>query len=143
MPDLKAEEVLSVSDPHPLLRAHGALSANVKYVEEHDPRKALEFLRERLLIFLTNRFAARRSDVSTTPGLPFRVVTRTPGLRVHYSPAYFFNAWGIFGAPTPTVHGWIQPGRYRFGVMGAGWAEPSFDRADFDVPGLSEAQLNF
>jgi hypothetical protein len=72
--------------------------------------------------------------------LPFRVITETRGLRVHYSPAYFFDPTSVFGGPSSPVDGFLAPGRYIFGAYRSdGSAE--FDRGEFDVPEAQEAWL--
>ncbi|HEY0152393.1 MAG TPA: hypothetical protein VGB92_10365 [Longimicrobium sp.] len=82
------------------------------------PDVALETLSSRLREFLAIRFSARESNISQKPGLQFEVATTTPGLRVHYSPAYFINLNTVFSSPTSPVKQWIQPGRYIFGAVG-------------------------
>jgi hypothetical protein len=104
------------------------------------PLDALRSLREGLVQFLTVRFSARKSNISAGPGLRFRVITRTHGLRVHWSPAYFFNPNNVFGSPTSPVDGWIQPGKYKFGAVGPNFPL-RFDSATFNIPPLTQATL--
>jgi hypothetical protein len=104
-------------------------------------KQATEFFRGRLIRFLTARFSARQSDISTSPGLQFTVETLTSGLRVHYSPAYFFEPQHVLNSPTSPVTGWIQPGRYIFGAGPLG-KEPDFDfTAEYDIPPHTSAKL--
>lgn len=72
--------------------------------------------------------------------MQIRVHTQTAGLRVHYTPSYFFTPNQVLGAPTTPVDGWVQPGRYKFGAMGKGFPL-KFDPADFDIPPQTEAHL--
>jgi hypothetical protein len=112
--------------------------------------KARIFFEEELVNFLSIRLRAQRSILrhfgywkaisDKSPGLRFRVVTQRHGLRVHYTPSYFVSAWNVFGSPTSPVDGWIQPGRYKFGAMGANFPL-RFDPGDFDIPPLREAHL--
>ena len=106
----------------------------------HEPDEAKYFFRRRLIRFLTSRF---KSGVPrSSPGVPFRVVTGSPGRRVHYSRAYFFDPSLVFGGPTSPVDGHLHPGRYVFGVAGPGLAKPVFNfNAEFDVPEIREAYL--
>jgi hypothetical protein len=109
----------------------------IKHVSSAD---AVSYFRERLVAFLTVRFSARQSNISTNPGLKFRVMTQGIGLRVHWSPAYFFNPHNVFGSPTSPVDAWIQPGKYIFGAVSPTFSL-KFDVAEFDVPPLTEATL--
>lgn len=109
----------------------------IKHVSFAD---ATSYFRERLLTFLTVRFSARESNISTNPGLTFRVITQGIGLRVHWSPAYFFNPHNVFGSPTSPVDAWIQPGKYIFGAVGP-TVSLQFDAAEFDIPPLTQATL--
>lgn len=110
-------------------------------VEPSSPEEAAGYLRTRLQGFLEIRFSARRSNISQSPGLKLTVQTQTHGKRVHKSPAYFFNPHLYFAAPTTPVVGWIQPGRYVFGVQGPGDPQPQFDSAEFDIPPTTQAAL--
>jgi hypothetical protein len=105
-----------------------------------DGARAISSFRKRLIEFLTVRFRARQSDISTGPGLQFQVVTQGYGLRVHWSPAYFFSPNNVFGSPTSPVDAWIQPGKYVFGAMGPDFPL-QFDPATFDIPPLTQANL--
>jgi len=104
------------------------------------PREVTGFLKEGLFRFLFTRFKARKSDISKSPGIWFCVRTQTHGLRVHYTPSYFINWSGVFRSPTSPVHGCIQPGLYKFGVMGRDYPF-RFDPADFSIPPRKEAEL--
>jgi len=106
-------------------------------IEYFEPERTIEFLRARLRDFLTTRFGARRSDISKSPGIWVRVEAASSGLRVHYSPAYFFDSTNILNAPTTPVFGWMQPGRYLFGASHPGH-KPQFDfTAEYDIPSPS------
>jgi hypothetical protein len=108
-------------------------------VHPHHPDEARGFLRRRLAPFLASRIATGRDAALAPPnnGFPFRVETpgRT-GLRVHYSPAYFFDPTNVFGSVLSTpVDGLLLPGRYVFGTM-APPASPTWDlAATYRVPG--------
>jgi hypothetical protein len=110
----------------------------------HDPIEVKGFIKNRLTQFLTPRFRAYKPpEPSTTAftGLRFQVNTAKHGLRVHYSPAYFYDPTNVFGSPTSPVVEWIQPGRYLFGVIDHGELMPRFDPAEFDIPTHTHAQL--
>ena len=113
--------------------------------EYHDPESTRGFFRNHLTRFLTLRmFAATPSTQPMEfppPGIPFRVACPYNGLRVHYSPSYFLTSSRVFGSPTSPVVGWIQPGRYKFGVIGRAF-EMRFDPANFDIPPLDHADLS-
>jgi hypothetical protein len=103
-------------------------------IESYPARETLAFFEQRLEGFLTDRFRARRSDISELPGLPVRVTTRSDGLRAYYSPAYFFDGTQVLNGPTTPTVGWIQPGRYIFGAGSPG-KTPRFDfAAEYHVP---------
>lgn len=109
---------------------------------EFDPVEARLFLGARLQSFLNTRFSARESDISKRPGIEVRVDTRSRGLRVHVSPAYFFNSTTVFGTPTTPVIGWLQPGRYVFGASKPG-KPADFDRyGEYNVPGTPRVALS-
>lgn len=132
--------------PKSLLR--GLLASVQRFYAEQDigcilvpPADAVPCVRSHLENFLTVRFQARQSDISDRPGLIFSVTTHTQGLRVHYSPAYFFNSRTVLGSPTSPAVGWIQPGRYVFGAAAPG-KPPVFDlKAHYDVPPATSATL--
>jgi hypothetical protein len=106
-----------------------------------EPSKALSFLRTRLETFLAVRFSARKSNISKSPGLQFRVDTKSSGLRVHFSRACFFNPTSVLGSPTTPVIGWLPPGRYVFGACVPG-QPPVFDlNAEYDIPPNTKASL--
>jgi hypothetical protein len=91
-------------------------------VRQRDPEEARGFLRRRLVPFLASRIATSKSagpGVPTGTGYQFRVETPgRSGLRVHYSPAYFFDPRNVFGSVLSTpVDGLLLPGRYVFGAM--------------------------
>lgn len=71
---------------------------------------------------------------------PVRVHTTAPGLRVHYSLNIVWNPV-YYGAPSPTVSGKLQAGRYQFGVDGPG-RPMTQDPAVFDVPQIQDAHLS-
>jgi hypothetical protein len=109
-------------------------------LSECSTEEARESFASRLAAFLTLRYRAKVQVMSFSPGLQFKVVTTNPGLRVHYSPAYFFNPWNVFGGPTTPVYGWIQPGRYIFGAVGPDFPM-QFESGHFDMPPSTEARL--
>jgi|FLYL01.1.fsa_nt_gi hypothetical protein len=109
-------------------------------ISEHSLSETKGFFASHLVSFLTSRFRAQQFSGSASPGLRLKVVTHRHGLRVHYSPAYFFNPWNVFGSPTSPVYGWIHPGRYMFGAMGPRFPL-TFDPANFDIPPCTEARL--
>lgn len=111
------------------------------------------FIFDRLTEFLRSRLKGPRSEsislrdeiqiLPPSPGLSFTVETLTHGLRVHYSAAYFFNPHNVFGSSlTSPVDGWIQPGRYVFGVAGGPYATPTFDTGEYDIPPHHRAVLS-
>lgn len=106
-----------------------------------EPSKATEFFRDRLETFLAVRFSARQSDISTSPGLQIRVDTRSHGLRVHFSPAYFFNPANVLGSPTSPVIGWLQPGRYILGACAPGLAAVFDLYAEYNLPPTKNVAL--
>jgi hypothetical protein len=129
------------------------------HVVDLAPLEARRVVRRGLTGYLERRLAAREearrplrrvSDAlrrippagPASPGLPFRVETRSSGLRIHWSPAYFFEPDNVFtfGLSTP-VDGWLAPGRYIFGAVGPGlplvW---EFD-ATYDLPQSRVATL--
>lgn len=114
-------------------------------VRGYRSEKARGFLRHRLAPFLAARLATSKdTGVPSRTGFPFRV--ETPGrsqLRIHYSPAYFFDPTNVFGDVLSTpVDGILLPGRYVFGAM-APEAPLKWDlSAEYRVPGSPEvAQL--
>jgi hypothetical protein len=111
------------------------------YSRAFPPEETKGFFKSRLQRFLASRFKSTEEAESDRPGLPLRVVTRKSGLRVHYSPAYFFNPALVFGSPTSPVSGFIQPGRYIFGVVGGDLPKPTFISAEYDIPPTEEVHL--
>lgn len=103
------------------------------------PADAIDVFRSGLVEFLTTRCSARRSDISESPGLFFRVYTRNLGLRVYYAPSYFID-WRVLGSPTSPVGGWIQPGLYRFAAEGKVFSF-TIDGGNYEVPPRTEAHL--
>lgn len=91
-----------------------------------------------------NRFLSTRLFPAKPPpqrqstlvgGYQFTVTTRTPGLRIHYSPAYFINQRRVFGLPSTPVSARLQPGRYIFGAY---LPSPGYWSSDeYDVPGTT------
>lgn len=126
-------EWLSSMGPLPIFDILGG----IKHVA---PAEAISLFRQRLTTFLTVRFSARQSNISANPGLNFRVITQGVGLRVHWSPAYFFDPNNVFGSPTSPVDSWIQPGKYIFGAAGPTFPL-KFESAQFDIPPLAQATL--
>lgn len=96
-------------------------------------RKQLQrFLRRRL--YSDNRL---QNSANSAIGYQFEVTTISPGLRIHYSPAYFVNTNLAFGAPTSPVRACLQPGRYIFGAY---LPDPGYwSSTEYDVPGPSHS----
>jgi hypothetical protein len=122
------------------LEISGRLYENSGFkVELMEYEKTIQYLRRGLEQFLATRFSARRSDISQSPGLFFRVFTRRRGLRIHYSPSFFIE-WRVFGSPTSPVGGWIQPGLYKFAAVGHRFPF-TVDPGDYEIPPRTEAHL--
>ncbi|HTG36537.1 MAG TPA: hypothetical protein VLB76_26770 [Thermoanaerobaculia bacterium] len=98
------------------------------HVKLFDYKNAIDFFGVRLKDFVTDR--ARHRDNPDyhpdSPGIRVRVDTITPGLRIHYSDAYFFNPERAFNSVTTPSFDWMPPGLYLFGVARRGEA-PVFD----------------
>jgi hypothetical protein len=63
-------------------------------------------------------------------------------MRIHWSPAYFFEKEHVFGFGLSTpVEGWLQPGRYIFGAIGPGRDLDFEFEAEYDLPDAREASL--
>lgn len=84
-----------------------------------------------------------------TPGCYFRVSTRTPGLRVFWSGAYYLSP-NYFNSPTSPVASILQAGRYLFGVDGGAYSKScnstciQWDtNAVVSLPGNSSVHLNY
>lgn len=110
-------------------------------VSMREPEETRGFLKSRIIQFLATRFNAPKQENTKSVALPFRVVTSSTGLRVHYSPAYFFNPSLVFGSPTSPVDDYIRPGRYIFGVAGSSLSKAKFSDAEFDIPDKTRADL--
>lgn len=107
------------------------------------PEDARRHVRSRLARFLERRLAAQEKAADpSAPGLPFRVMTRGSGLRIHWSPAYFFEPGHVFafGLSTP-VDGWLAPGRYIFGAVGPTQPLEWEFNATYDLPNAQVANL--
>jgi hypothetical protein len=113
--------------------------------------RAASFIKFGLTQFLSFRFAGIKTwhsllraqgmpVVGPDGGLQMRVSCRTPGLRMHISPAYFIN-WTFFGAPTTPVSSYVLPGRYVFAADGPRFARWIRDPGIFAVPPTYEAFL--
>lgn len=119
-----------------------AQSSSLEY-SEYSPNEVREFFGHRLRQFLIPRLGTSRSESSKTAdnyGLRFRVFARTDGLRIYYTPAYWFTPNQVFGAPTSPVEGWIMPGRFRFGAYG-GSLSLRWDDGEYSIPPSEEARL--
>ena len=101
--------------------------------------------------FLLRRFGSsgRRSRGSSggPPGVPVgggglhvKVSCRTPGLRLHVSPAYYIN-WIYFGSPTTPVTSYLLPGRYIFAGDGPMLPRRKRDSGVFSIPPTYNPQL--
>lgn len=110
---------------------------------EYSPEEARDFFNTRLRQFLEPRIT-RASSENATPvvhqGLKFKVHTYTSGLRVHFTPAYWFSPNQVFGSPTTPVEGWIMPGRYKFGTVGPANGL-QFDDGEYNIPPSEEAHI--
>ena len=87
---------------------------------------------------------ARASTADIPPledGLPFTVTTLSGGLRVHYSPAYFFSPELVFGEPSTPVVGRLHPGLYMFGASKHGKPPEFATDAHYMVPPKKTAHL--
>ncbi len=108
-------------------------------VRPHDPDRARGFLRQRLAPFLAARIVTTSTGVAPpSAGCKFTVETTSgSGLRVHYSPSYFFDPTNVFGNTLSTpVDGYLPPGRYIFGSMAPQATAPTFDfAATYRLPG--------
>lgn len=71
--------------------------------------------------------------ISENGGLKVRVSCRTPGLRLHVSPAYFIN-WIYFGSPSSPVESYVLPGRYVFAGDGPMLPRRRKDPTVFSIP---------
>ena len=89
--------------------------------------------------FVSVRFLPSLFSGTKVPTYPIRVHTTASALRVHYSLNITWNPV-VFGAPSPTVAGKLQAGRYQFGVDGKGVAMMK-DTGVFDVPQVQDAYL--
>ena len=76
-------------------------------------------------------------------GCQFTVNTKTSGLRVFWSGAYYI-APSYFGAPTTPTVGTLQSGTYVFGVDGGAYMSLQWDKAAVcSLPGQPSVHLNF
>lgn len=66
-------------------------------------------------------------------GLQVQVSCRTPGLRIHVSPAYFVT-WQFFGSPSTPVTSYVLPGRYIFAGDGPMLPRQRRDNGVFCIP---------
>lgn len=66
-------------------------------------------------------------------GLQVQVSCRTPGLRIHVSPAYFVT-WRFFGSPSTPVTSYVLPGRYIFAGDGSMLPRLRRDNGVFCIP---------
>ena len=109
-----------------------------------EPDRAESGFRRGLQRFLATRlFPAHGKPAGPTApvGYDFEVATKTPGLQINYSPAYFVNRNLVFGVPSTPVRQYMQPGRFIFGAYPPDegyWSSP-----EYDVPGpTSSAYLD-
>jgi hypothetical protein len=119
------------------------------FIELLPPDRAERAFTSRLIDFLRRRLSwaaeshAQQSpsgDPGRPPGLMFQVSTDSPGLRVHYHPAYWHEAKTVFGQPSTPVRGYVVPGRFVFGAMGPRQAL-RFDPAEYEIPPSTSAHL--
>lgn len=117
-------------------------SSRITY-SHYSPDDARHFFGERLRRFLLPRLGSEPPSVGKPAlhqGLLYKVHTDTYGLRIYYTPAYWFSPNQVFGSPTSPVEGWIMPGRYKFGAAGASY-RLKFDEGEFNIPPSTEAHL--
>jgi hypothetical protein len=123
-----------------------------------DPDDARRTVFERARDFLTVRISAlsdlgwsmaslnvpRKKGLSPTPtpGCAFSVSTNNPGLRVHWSGAYFIVP-NFFSHPTSPVGGVLQAGSYVFGTDGGAYTSIMWDNSIVTIPGSNHVHLNY
>jgi hypothetical protein len=113
--------------------------SQVRFAELH-PDEARSSFGRRLARFLAARFVGSADpSPQAVAGLPFTVHTNSNGLRVHYSPAYWWSPRS-FGSPTSPVARPMRPGRYVFGADGPHLAL-QFDATEYDLPPDTSARL--
>ncbi len=89
---------------------------------------------------------SRSANSSVSPpiapggGLQIKVSCRTPGLRIHISPAYFVT-WTYFGSPTSPVTSYVLPGRYIFAGDGPMLPRKRRDNGVFSIPPTYQPSL--
>lgn len=87
-----------------------------------DPQQAMRAVSSPLAKFLASRFL-QRGTAAVTPTTPnVRVDNAAPGWLIVYSP-YYVSSENGFGGPSGPVDGFLQPGRYRFGIKQTGPAQ--------------------
>ena len=89
------------------------------------------FTEDRLAEFLSAVSAAGNAPPNS---IPFVVNTSTSGLAVHYAPMFLLGRMTYFNAPTTPVNGFLSPGLWKFGGVGAG-------RGMVVDPGVFDAKL--
>lgn len=103
---------------------------------------AIDFFQSRLTGFLSTRLAAA-STIAPQTGLPFKVDTKSTGLRVYYAPVYWHSNQGVLNYPSTPVNGSIHSGKYHFGAAVPG-QQPQFDfSASYKLPPDTKAYLPF
>jgi hypothetical protein len=87
--------------------------------------------------------STRGAPAISTPGCLFTVTTNSPGLRVHWSGAYYI-APNYFSSPTSPVTSILQSGTYIFGVDGGAYSVIQWDTtAIVSLPGSPLLHLNY
>jgi hypothetical protein len=123
-----------------LFQEVGPIDYHGHYLKPYHPSEARGFFRQRLGAFLAPRIGTKTSPPGPEASFPFRVETPgRSGLRVHYSPAYFFDGHNVFGnTPSSPVDGLLPSGRYVFGAAYPP-ERPTWDfSAEYEVPGTPE-----
>ena len=133
-----------VEDERKLRAAQNALHESIPThaVVPCDAGRAARYFVARLRSHLTAVFASKGGSAAPSLAMPFEVETVSRGGRVHYSPCYFLSAYTVFGEPSSPVSGYLQPGRYVFGLSLHG-KPATFDLAgEYDVPPHKVARLS-
>jgi hypothetical protein len=108
-----------------------------------DLSTAISAFCRRVKEFLTSRYSAPPGTVEPEyAGLPFEVTSRTNGLRVYVSPAYYWDPNRVWGYPTSPLKGLLRPGRYIFSATSS-MNERYLNPGEWDVPPHRMVHLEF